>query len=75
MHNLVQELRYLNTSFRSISAKYTGDWLREDLRNPIMHTGAVPGMDAGQLLQATEKLLLLARDILFHLLGFDRTTS
>jgi len=58
--NLVEKLKHLNTSLRFIDAKYMSDWLREGIRNPIVHIGAIPAMSAQQLMEATEELLLLS---------------
>jgi hypothetical protein len=71
--NLVEKLRFMNTSLQFIDKRYMSDPLREDLRNPIVHTGAVPSMTAQELHRWVDDLVLLARDVFFRVLGFSRT--
>jgi hypothetical protein len=72
---LVQKLKCMNKTLGCIESRYLGDWLRASLRNPLMHTGAVPTMTLLQIDEATNELLVLATDIFFRIFGFVRETA
>jgi len=67
---LVEKLRCMNEELGCVDSKYLGDWLRARLRNPLMHSGAVPTMTVSEIHEATEELLVLATRIFFRLFGF-----
>ena len=73
--SIIAKLGRINSCLRFIPRKYKSDWLRDDLRNPLVHTGAVPLMTPAQVHEATEELLVLAVDIFFRILGFERPTA
>jgi len=69
---VTEKLKEMNKSLKFMDRKFLGDWLRKDLRNPLMHTGVVPTMTLKDVYEAGSELLVPATDIFFRLLGFDR---
>ena len=72
---VTEKLKQMNKALRFMDGKFLGDWLRKDLRNPLMHTGIVPTMTPNEVYDAGSELLLLATDVFFRLLGFDRRAA
>lgn len=73
--SIVTKLDHINSRLRFIPKKYKSDWLYDGLRNPLVHTGAVPLMTPADVHRATEELLVLAADIFFRLFDFDRSAA
>jgi len=73
--SIVTKLDHINSRLRFIPKKYKSDWLYDGLRNPLVHTGAVPLMTPTDVHRATEELLVLAADIFFRIFDFDKSAA
>ena len=70
--NLSQKLSRANRRWRFVEKRYFEDWLRRDVRNPLMHTGLMPLLNSGkELLAVFRDLYVLAALALFKIVGYN----
>ncbi len=69
--NIQQKMRHANNvKLRFIPSRYTQDWLRGDIRNPLIHTGVIHTHSPKQLFEIFRELYVLAVQIYFSLIGY-----
>jgi hypothetical protein len=69
--SITQKLKAFNADYRFVDSRYTGDWLREDIRNPLLHTGVIAVMNSAQLYEAFWELYVLSYLIFLAIVGYD----
>jgi hypothetical protein len=69
--NLQQKLNFLNSYLRSIPKKLLNNNLRENIRNPLFHTGSIPNMDFKILMNCYYEYTNLLLNILLQSFNYS----
>ncbi|MCD6118619.1 hypothetical protein J7K50_02145 [bacterium] len=68
--SIQDKMKLLNGHLRFIPARFLGDNLRANVRNPLFHLGNVIRYDTGKLFEIYRQYLDIALQILFRILGY-----
>ena len=68
--NIQQKLSHLNGALRFITSDYLSDRLREHVRNPLFHIGAIEDIEYPELLNIYYKYYDLLIRIIFRTIGY-----
>ncbi|MHB8075655.1 hypothetical protein [Desulfosporosinus fructosivorans] len=69
--SIQDKLRRLNNSMRFISSRLLGDNLREQVRNPIFHTGEISMLNVDEKISIYKEYLDLLIQIVLRIVGYN----